>query len=57
MTVITAVLIWLLAIICATPSAVVSDVIPEILDNVTNRTIYYCSPFGTDGPYKKTYTQ
>lgn len=57
LTVITAVLIWILSLLCAAPAAIVSDVVPILLGNTTNRTIYACSPFGADGPYKKTYAK
>lgn len=56
LTVITAVLIWMLAIFCAAPAAIVSDVNHHILDNTTNLTIYTCSPFGS-GQNHKIYAQ
>ncbi|XP_058455468.1 neuropeptide CCHamide-2 receptor-like [Malaya genurostris] len=42
-TVIVAILIWLLAIAFAIPSAVISDVVAV---EIPNKTIEYCSPFG-----------
>ncbi|XP_055640522.1 neuropeptide CCHamide-2 receptor [Toxorhynchites rutilus septentrionalis] len=42
-TVIVAILIWLLAIAFAIPSAVISDV---VVVEIPNKTIEYCSPFG-----------
>ncbi|XP_052888531.1 neuropeptide CCHamide-2 receptor-like [Anopheles moucheti] len=45
LTVIVAFLIWVLAIICAIPSVVMSDVVVVHLDQ-SNKTIEYCSPFG-----------
>ncbi|CAD7089068.1 unnamed protein product [Hermetia illucens] len=55
LTVFTATMIWLLAILCATPAAIVSDTVPVVLDNVTNMTIYVCTPFGPESPYQKVY--
>ncbi|XP_055387372.1 neuropeptide CCHamide-2 receptor-like [Condylostylus longicornis] len=50
LTVLTATLIWLLAILCATPAAIKADIdeaeVPGV--NGTNRTIYYCTPYGRD---------
>uniref|UniRef100_A0A182UIU8 G-protein coupled receptors family 1 profile domain-containing protein n=1 Tax=Anopheles melas TaxID=34690 RepID=A0A182UIU8_9DIPT len=43
LTVIVAFLIWVLAIICAIPSAVISEV---VVVRLPNKTIEYCSPFG-----------
>uniref|UniRef100_A0A182I9A5 G-protein coupled receptors family 1 profile domain-containing protein n=1 Tax=Anopheles arabiensis TaxID=7173 RepID=A0A182I9A5_ANOAR len=43
LTVIVAFLIWVLAIICAIPSAVISEV---VVVRLSNKTIEYCSPFG-----------
>lgn len=57
MTVFTAIVIWIVALICAAPAAIISDVIPVMLNNQTNKTIYACSPFGPKGPYTKTYTE
>lgn len=56
LTVFTAVSIWILAIIFATPAIVMSDAVTIVLSNVTNRSIITCSPFG---PFEssKTYTQ
>lgn len=50
LTVLTAILIWIVAMICATPAAIVSTILP--MPNDSNAT--YCSPFG-DGPNVKTY--
>ncbi|KFB42138.1 AGAP003631-PA-like protein [Anopheles sinensis] len=53
LTVVVAFLIWLLAIICAIPSAVMSDVMTA---NLSNKEIEYCTPFGpraTDSDYSK----
>ncbi|XP_035900899.1 neuropeptide CCHamide-2 receptor-like isoform X1 [Anopheles stephensi] len=47
LTVIVAFLIWVLAIICAIPSVVMSEV---VVVHLSNKTIEYCSPFG---PRKK----
>lgn len=44
-------MIWVLAIVCATPDAILSDAVPRILNNVTNRSIYYCTPFGAEEPF------
>uniref|UniRef100_A0A182MPE2 G-protein coupled receptors family 1 profile domain-containing protein n=1 Tax=Anopheles culicifacies TaxID=139723 RepID=A0A182MPE2_9DIPT len=43
LTVIVAFLIWVLAIICAIPSALMSEV---VVVHLQNKTIEYCSPFG-----------
>uniref|UniRef100_A0AAG5CUY4 G-protein coupled receptors family 1 profile domain-containing protein n=2 Tax=Anopheles atroparvus TaxID=41427 RepID=A0AAG5CUY4_ANOAO len=53
LTVVVAFLIWVLAIICAIPSAVMSDVMTVKLPN---KTIEYCTPFGpkaTETDYSK----
>ncbi|XP_058055615.1 neuropeptide CCHamide-2 receptor-like [Anopheles bellator] len=53
LTVIVAFLIWVLAIICAMPSAYMSDV---VVIELPNKTIEYCSPFGprtNDSNYSK----
>lgn len=57
LTVITAILIWVLAIICATPAAIMSEAVTVILNNTTNQTIITCTPFGPEGPTSKTYAQ
>ncbi|XP_050101301.1 neuropeptide CCHamide-2 receptor-like [Anopheles aquasalis] len=54
LTVIVAFLIWVLAIICAIPSAVMSDVV--FVQVTINKTIEFCSPFGptaNDPTYSK----
>ncbi|XP_055307033.1 neuropeptide CCHamide-2 receptor-like, partial [Sitodiplosis mosellana] len=57
LTVITALFIWLLAIICATPSAIMSEAVTVILNNTTNQTIITCTPFGPEGPTSRTYAR
>ncbi|TMW45762.1 hypothetical protein DOY81_009158, partial [Sarcophaga bullata] len=46
LTVITATMIWLLSITFATPSLVMSDLQPILIDEKTNLTIIICTPFG-----------
>lgn len=57
LTVITALFIWVLAIVCATPAAIMSKAVTVILNNTTNQTIITCTPFGPEGPMSKTYAQ
>lgn len=57
LTVFTAVMIWILALICATPALIVSEAVTIVMNNVTNRSIIVCTPFGPDGDYTKIYTQ
>ncbi|XP_077290357.1 neuropeptide CCHamide-2 receptor-like [Arctopsyche grandis] len=54
MTVLSASLIWVLAVVCALPAAIISDAIP--IELTKNHTIYVCSPF-IEGTYKDTYTK
>ncbi|XP_055918559.1 neuropeptide CCHamide-2 receptor-like [Eupeodes corollae] len=54
LTVLTATLIWMLAILCATPAALISDT--QDVQLPKNLTITYCSPFGhypNHSPYAK----
>lgn len=54
MTVLSASLIWVLAVICAFPAAIISDVVP--IELTKNHTIYVCSPF-VEGKYHDIYTK
>ncbi|EAT35449.1 AAEL012385-PA [Aedes aegypti] len=54
-TVIVAVLIWLLAIAFAIPSATISDVVVVKIES--NKTIEYCSPFGQPSESATAYTK
>ncbi|XP_061391414.1 neuropeptide CCHamide-2 receptor [Musca vetustissima] len=55
LTVITATMIWLLAIIFATPSLVMSTL--QYIEINTNLTIIVCSPFGEERPNLEVYTR
>lgn len=47
LTVMTAIFIWVLAIICATPAAIVSNLVDLPVKNKTmNWTIVTCQPYG-----------
>lgn len=47
MTVITAILIWVLAVICATPAAIVSNLVDlPVKNKEMNWTIVTCQPYG-----------
>lgn len=48
LTVFTAVMIWVLAIICAMPVAIRSDEQSVVVGMYTNHTIMVCSPFGPE---------
>ncbi|XP_037941378.1 neuropeptide CCHamide-2 receptor [Teleopsis dalmanni] len=57
LTVFTAVMIWLVAILLATPSLVVSDVLDIDINDKRNLTIYVCSPFGKNRTNLDTYSR
>ncbi|KAG4071909.1 hypothetical protein HA402_006070 [Bradysia odoriphaga] len=47
LTVITAILIWVLAVVCATPAAIVSNLVDlPVKNRTTNWTIVTCQPYG-----------
>lgn len=58
LTFITAITIWVVAIVLATPDLIRSKTTTIVLNNVTNHSIVLCTPFGQDSdPFTATYTK
>uniref|UniRef100_A0A1B0AGA2 G-protein coupled receptors family 1 profile domain-containing protein n=1 Tax=Glossina pallidipes TaxID=7398 RepID=A0A1B0AGA2_GLOPL len=55
LTVMTAVMIWMLSILCATPPLIVSDL--QVYEIQPNLSIYVCSPFGSERENLEIYTR